>query len=392
MSEPHVVVVGCGAAGTAAGAELGPRVRTTVLDSESEVPYNRTAVNKGLLLGAVDRSGLGYPEATALSGVTHVAGRAAAVDPRARTVTTEDGAAIAYDALLIATGGRPAPAPVPATGAHRLYSPDDGLALRARVADGGRHVVVIGSGLIGTETAGVLHDLGNEVTVVAREPDPMRARWGSDVADWLLTEHEAAGTHLLLGREVAEIEAGASGASVMLTDGTHVEADEVVLAIGGATELGWLDGTGVAGDGLIAVDPDGRTPVEGIYAAGDVAAVGREAIRHRHWGAALHHGRRAAAAILADLGLAEPRHESPWLPSYSSYFRDAKLTVLGDATGHTAEHVIAGEPGPGRWTVALTDDDERVLGLVGVRGARVVTRLRDAVRARLPLADALALL
>ena len=394
MPSPHVIVVGAGPAGIAAAAQLGTVVRTTVVSDDPAAPYNRTAVNKGLLLGAVDRGGLGYPEASALGLVSRLVGRAVALDPGGRKVTVGS-EVLPYDAVLVATGAAPVPAP-PAWGAgarvHRLHSPDDGLALRERVGPGGRHVVVVGAGLIGTETTGVLHDLGCTVTLVSREASPMRARWGRLVAGWLLEEQRAAGTHLLLGHEVQAIDAADGRVRVRLTGDVEVDADDVVLAIGHTTTLDWLAGTGLVEDGAVPVDRDGRTGVPGVYAAGEASATGPARARHPHWGAALHQGRRAARAILADLGLAEPLHESAWLPSYSSYFRDAKLTVVGDATGYAAEHVVAGEPGPGRWTVALTDGEERLLGVVGVRGARVATRLRDAVRDRAPLAQAIALL
>jgi NADPH-dependent 2,4-dienoyl-CoA reductase/sulfur reductase-like enzyme len=89
---------------------------------------------------------------------------------------------------------------------------------------------------------------------------------------------------------------------VGLSDGRIVEADAVLVAVGGEAATAWLEGSGVAtADGVIC-DDHGRTSVPGVIAVGDCAAwedrhLGRHH-RHGHWNSALTQPARAIKALL----------------------------------------------------------------------------------------------
>jgi len=128
----------------------------------------------------------------------------------------------------------------------------------------------------------------------------------------------------------------------------------------------------------------------GLYAAGDLAAVpGPDGtpLRVEHWGAALEQGRNAAQALLADLGVlppteAGPAAATPPVPSYSTYVHATKLTILGWPAAAVAERPVLGRAGDPRFALALIDASERVVGAVGVGGARAVNQLRPLIARR----------
>ena len=109
MSVASVVIVGAGAAGTAAATQLrslGFAGDLTLVNAEGQAPYNRTTVNKTLLhpdstLDSVRTALPNDPRATLL------AGRAERLDTERRAVVLQDGNHLSYDAVLIATGARP---------------------------------------------------------------------------------------------------------------------------------------------------------------------------------------------------------------------------------------------------------------------------------------------
>ena len=404
MVDHRVLIVGAGAAGAAAAATLtrhAPQASVTLMGGEPGPPYNRTAVNKGLLLGEMTLETMVLPEASALEHLTYCIDQAARLDLSARTVTCASGQVLPFDSLIVASGTRPVRCSAQVSPAARsrvlnLRTAADGLALRELVKRGGQDVVVIGAGLIGNETAGVVLDLGNRVSIVSRRLRPMADRWGTTVSDWLVAEQRSAGVRLELGRRASAIERAHDGRlEVRLDDETALPADVVVTSTGVEPDVEWLSGAGIADALGVPVDAHMRTPLPGIYAAGDVTVVmnGGQPHRVEHWGSAIGQGRSAARALLEDLGLPSgaPNGADP-LPSYNSYFRDAKLTVLGDPQGFTRETVLVGSPRSERFTVALTDDDERVLSVIGVRGARAANRLKDIVAARATVHGALEVL
>src|SRR5690606_21222449 len=158
----HILIVGAGLAGAAAAVELRERGfdgDIELIGAEAHAPYIRPPLSKGYLAGTDERSsfevkprqwyadnGIRFtPEAT----VT-------ALDTAAHSVTLASGDTLGYDKLLLATGSTPRPLPVPGgelAGVHLLRTVDQADALHAALADGGRRVVLIGSGWIGMEVA-----------------------------------------------------------------------------------------------------------------------------------------------------------------------------------------------------------------------------------------------
>lgn len=175
----RIVVVGASAAGLSAAETLrreGFDGSLTLVGEEAHPPYDRPPLSKQILTGAwqADRLRLRRPEDLDALGLDLRLGAAAtALSPAARTVTLADGTELRYDNLVVATGVRPRRLPECGTpGVHVLRDLEDALALRDRLASGGR-LVVVGAGFLGTEAAAAARLLGAAVTLVEPADVPL---------------------------------------------------------------------------------------------------------------------------------------------------------------------------------------------------------------------------
>ncbi|MEU5209272.1 FAD-dependent oxidoreductase [Streptomyces sp. NPDC020742] len=275
----HIVVVGASAAGLAAADTLrleGFDGRLTLVGDELWLPYDRTPLSRHVLAGtcAPHRTSL-RPEADLqrLRLSLRLGCRATGLDPVARTVALPDGERLRYDGLLIATGLRPRRLPFghDLAGVQVLRTLDDALALRAELLTGPR-VVVVGAGLLGTEIAATARGLGLDVTLVDARTAPLERHLGGFVGALVADLHRGHGVRLRLGRRLTGV-AGARGrvTGVVLDDGSRLDAEVVVVAIGSVPATDWLAGSGIPlGDGVLC-DPTCRVTPR-IGAAGDVAS------------------------------------------------------------------------------------------------------------------------
>lgn len=400
MSGDRVVVVGAGAAGTAAANELravgftGP---ITLVNGESHRPYNRTTVNKAQLQATVDMAGLGqlYPKDEGTSLLTGVS--AVAVEPEQRLVRLGDGARLEYDALLVATGATPRRLDVPVHPAVRglvttLRTAQDAVRIRGLlhriVRREGRpaRIVVVGAGILGSETAEALRYEGAAVTLVARARPSLAGAFGPTIGSWVDRQHRLHLDALHVDRVVGvDVQPGEGPARVRLATGAHADADLVVAAVGVAAETGWLTGAGLeTGEGVVT-DERLRVPGRpGLYAAGDVARVAGQTASG-HWGQALAQGAHAARVIAHDLGAGEDPGPLTGTPSYATRLYGRPIAVLG-ATGPTQRaYDLVNDEEAGLAVTVFTADDETLTGAVVLGPGKYANRLRPLVSSAAPV-------
>lgn len=199
--------------------------------------------------------------------------RAAAIDPEAKTVTLEDGKEVKYDKLLIATGSSPF---VPPTAELRdqdnvftFLKYDDALGIEKLVNKQSR-VVVIGAGLIGLKAAEGLAPVAGSVHVVELAPRVLPMILDDAAAQPVKRRIEQQGVVFHLGITAEKVIGEKRVEKVMLKDGTELDCDILVMAVGVRPNTAEAKAAGVNVNRGIIVDDNMRTNVEGIYAAGDV--------------------------------------------------------------------------------------------------------------------------
>ncbi len=303
-----------------------------IVCAESHAPYDRPPLSKEMLAGEMPA------EAVALRprawyeerGVDLLTGtRAERLDLARRELLVSGGRGLRFDSLLIATGSRPRTLPMfdGYANAGVLRTLDDALALRRGLAGGGR-LAVLGAGFIGLEAAATARRLGIEVTVVEALDAPLAAILGTGLGRWFAELHRSEGAEVLLSSRVERVRGRRRVQALELADGRSIVCDHVLVGVGVDPDTRWLEGSGLDAVG-VRVDPQGRTPAPGVYAAGDAArpydpALARH-VRTEHWEAA---ARQGAAAARAMLGLEPAR--TP-LPSFWSDQYGTRVQYVGRA-------------------------------------------------------------
>jgi len=398
MSGQRVVVVGAGLGGLRSAEALrgsGYAGELVVVGDEPHTPYNRPPLSKEALADEVEHERLEFRRRPAVDDVTWRLGEAVTgLDLDGRTASI-GGETLGWDALVVATGvsarrlPMAAPPPSPEGGRYVVRTLDDAVALRAALVPGAR-VVVLGAGFIGCEVAATAIGLGCSVSCVALDAVPMQRPLGPVLGAELQRRHEERGVGFHLGVGVAGFHGTDRVSAVGLSDGTVLEADVVVEALGSVCNVGLLEGQGLdLTDGVLvdrALRPlrDG-SPLDGVAVVGDVARfpnVRFDDAPHRveHWSLPTDTGRRAGAVLAAHLageGYADVV-DAPWdvLPSFWSDQYDIRMQSYGmpglaDPDGvRLLEGDLAGE-----CIVGYHRGDD-LLGVVGLGMLRVLNGYR----------------
>lgn len=299
------VILGAGPAGVIAAETLrraDPAATVTVIGDEPFAPYSRMAIPY-LLADTIDEGGTHLRQEPGHYDSLRIElrrGRAVRISPAERTVALEDGGALHYDRLLIATGSRAVRPPVDGMdlpGVETCWTLEDARRIAARARPGSR-AVLIGAGFIGLIVLEALAARKVAVTVVEMA-DRMLPRMMDDAGAAIIRRWcESKGIRVLTGTTVAGLEATPDGLRLAFDGGGTAEADIVVCAAGVQPNIEFLAGSGIATDQGVLVDERLQTSVAGIYAAGDVAqgpdfSTGGRAI-HAIQPTASEHGRIAA--------------------------------------------------------------------------------------------------
>ena len=335
-----IVVIGAGQAGASLVAKLralgheGPLV---LIGDEPVPPYQRPPLSKKYLLGEMELERLFLrPESFyAEQGVSLRLGQPVTrIDAAARQVWLGD-EAIPYDQLALTTGAEPRSLPEAIGGAL------GGVHLVRRLADidamaddfaPGRRVLIVGGGYIGLEAAAVAASRGLAVTLVEAAPRILQRVACAETADYFRALHKGHGVEIREGVGLERLTGTGTGTvdGALLSDGTHVAADFVIVGVGIAPATALAEAAGIAIENGIRTDAQGRSSAPGVWAAGDCASFPWQGAQMR-----LESVPNAIdqAELVAEnmLGAGRDYVPRPWF--WSDQY-DVKLQIAGLNTGH----------------------------------------------------------
>jgi len=389
LTKSTFILLGGGLASATAASTLraeGFDGRVIIVGDENHPPYSRPPLSKDVLRGekSPEKTWLRQPGWYASKDIELQLGvRAVAIDPRAHWVELASGARLAYDKLLIATGGSPRTLDIAGgepPGVFYLRRLDDALALREHLSPGAQ-VIVIGAGFIGAEVAASARTLGCEVTMLEIAEIPLGRALGPTIGQIYADLHREHGVELYTRVGVERIEGHGHVQRVVTTDGRVHEASVVVIGVGMLPDVDLARRSGFATGNGIIVDEYCQTSVDDVFAAGDIAHhpnhfLGRR-IRVEHWQNAQHQGSAAARNML---GQQKPFREVPWV--WSDQY-EHNLQIVG-LPGATERVVVRGDTATRNFSAFFVRDGRVAAALAvnrseDVRVARLIIQHRTEV-------------
>ncbi len=350
----------------------------TLLGAESEFPYNRPPLSKEYLLNPETKIHFNLNHDTLQS--EFVLGDAAVrANLKEQTVSTEQGKTFTFDYLVAATGLRSRSLKFEnnlLTKRFSLRTMSDTEKLRTAISSGMK-VAILGAGFIGCELAATLTKLGCSVHVIAPEAIPLALALGEDFARVIQRNHEAQGVTFHMNTSVKDLIGEDDIRGVLLGDGTTIDCDILIEAVGSLTNVEWLaDNNLDLSNGLLldhalhAVTPEGS--LTHVYGVGDIA---RFPYAHRqlparrieHWNIPIEMAKRVAKDICFQEGLDvadySPTEVFRPLASFWSDQFDMHILSYGELHLATSTKLLDGDF-DGEFVVGYYRDDE----LVGVAG------------------------
>ncbi len=269
------------------------------------------------------------------------------VDVEGKTVTVQTPQGedeLAYDALVLSPGARAARPSIPgldSSRVHTLRTVDDAIELREGVEAGWRRAVVLGAGFIGVEAAEALAQQHLQVSLVELAPHALPPL-EDELAQLTTDELDRLGIDVHAGIAAQSIEPGPDRDVVVLTDGTRLSADLIVLSVGVRPDTEIFEAAGIACErGAIVVDEHGRTSAPAVWAVGDAVA-----------------SIDAATGFRRPVALAGPANRAGRLVA-DDILRPGAARPIPAATGTAIVRV-------GALTAALTGANRATLDLAGV--------------------------
>lgn len=396
-----IAIVGASLAGTQA-AQVLRRAEydgaLVMVGEEPHYPYDRPPLSKNYLVDeTVDEERLRLrptldPDALGIDW--KLGGSATALDLDGSALTLDGGETVGFDGLVIATGARPRRLPDAdehPDGVLELRTLDDARAVRAALAAGPARVVVCGAGFIGAEVAASARSLGLAVTLVDVAAVPLDRVLDREAGMAVADLHRGHGVDVRLETGVAGFERRSDGsnqvAGVVLTDGSTVPADLVVVGIGVVPNTDWLTGSGLAVDNGVLVD-ETCLAAPGVVAAGDVARwpnqrFGGELMRVEQWDNAVDMGMYVGKRLLADLAdepAPAPFQPVPWF--WSDQY-DRKIQLAGLVGDH--RELVQGTFEEQRFVQIYGDADGQFIGALCWNRPRQAITARQLIAAGEPL-------
>ncbi|HEY5274744.1 MAG TPA: FAD-dependent oxidoreductase [Acidimicrobiales bacterium] len=357
---------------------------TLVGDEEHFPPYDRPPLSKEVLMGRWEPERARLRMEENLEVDLQLGTRAERLDLERHEIILADGASRHFDGLVIATGATPRTMSIidpSLRGVFMLRTLADSLALRDGLAAASK-VVVIGGGWIGGEVAAACRSLDLDVTVIEALTAPMMRSLGPDLGMWAAGLHRAHGVDVRLGIGVEAVVAdGDNIAGVKLADGTEFPCDVLVVAVGAAPVIDWLEGSGlVINDGVVCAATGLALGTENVVAVGDVARwynplFDRE-LRVEHWANAVEQADWAAKTLVHGAESAEPFSAVPYFWSDQYGKKIQYVGVAGEFAG-----VVEGGLDEERF-VAIFTSGEQLVGALCVNAAARMIRYRRLIAGR----------
>jgi 3-phenylpropionate/trans-cinnamate dioxygenase ferredoxin reductase subunit len=276
----YLIIGGGMTADSAVGGirEVDRRGSIGIISSETDAPYNRPPLTKGLWKGD---SLNGIWRKTERKGVhLHLRRTVKKIDPRKKRVVDDHGEVFIYEKLLLATGGRPRLLPFGVDTIIYYRTVADYRRLRDLTKKGQRFAV-IGSGFIGSEIAAGLAMNEKDVVMIFPGKGIGERMFPPALSRFVSGYYLKKGVKLLAGKKVSGLEKRGEQVVLKIRGGRNIVVDAVVAGLGIEPNVELAKAMRLKVEDGVVVDEFLLTSQPDIYAAGDVAAFFNPALGKR---------------------------------------------------------------------------------------------------------------
>lgn len=271
MKHYRYLIVGGGLTGDAAARgilELDVAASIGMISKESDPPYTRPSLSKGLWKGRP--VGKIWRNTRDLGVELYLERTVTELDPTKKHLRDNAGDEFSYDKLLLATGG--SPIRLPFSDDDIIYYRDFQDYHRLRTAtEHGEHFLVIGGGFIGSEIAAAMTMIGKKVIMVFPEQSIGASIYPSDLSLFLNDFYREKGVQVVAGDAVTSLDKKESHFIAHTRAGRSFYVDGVIAGIGIRPNIELARQAGLQVENGIIVDEHLLTSDPHIFAAGDVA-------------------------------------------------------------------------------------------------------------------------
>jgi|SwirhisoilCB1_FD_contig_101_869718_length_2627_multi_3_in_0_out_0_1 3-phenylpropionate/trans-cinnamate dioxygenase ferredoxin reductase component len=382
MPDVKYLIVGAGMAadGAVRGIrDLDPDGSIVVVGPESDPPYKRPMLSKGLWTGAPLEKVWSNTEK---KGADIRLGRTiTAIDPDTHAATDDQGETWRYEKLLLATGSSPRDPGIGNGDVINFRSLEDYRRLRS-VAENGQRIGVIGGGFIGSELAASLTTNGKDVTMIFPEETISSRVLPPELGKYMTDYYREKGVNILNGYKVASMtkqgdELALEAKSDAGDQDRDIMVDGVVAGIGAEPNTGLAKKAGLDIDNGVVVNEHLRTSHADIYAAGDIAAFWQPALGGRR--RVEHEDNAKKTGRVAGKNMAGADEVYDYLPLFYSDLFDMGYEAVGDVD--TRNEIFADWAEPNRKGVIYFLAEGKVRGVLLWNVWEQVDAARELIKA-----------
>jgi len=339
MTKEKCIIIGA----SHAAAQLAPSLRQEgwdgeiiVIGDEPYLPYHRPPLSKTFLAGDKTAESLAIRSVAFYEkhNITFLNNRVKSIKRDHQTITLSDGQALHYNKLALCMGSRVRKIPLPGgelEGVHYLRNIADVESIKKHI-NKGKHVVILGGGYIGLETASALKNQGMNVVVLEMAQRILQRVTAPEMSKFYTRIHTEEGVSIYTGISVSGISGETHVEKVVCADGSEFQADLVVIGVGVLPNIELAEKAGIKVDNGIIVDEFCGTNDPNIVAAGDCTShfnkIYDRRIRLESVPNANDQGKTAAASIC---GVKKEYKSLPWF--WSDQY-NLKLQIAGLSQGY----------------------------------------------------------
>ena len=345
----QLAIVGAGQAAAQAIQQLKQNEypgEIVLIGDEEQLPYQRPPLSKTFLAGEIseERLQLRPQEFYVSNGVElRLNTRVTSVDFFENSLVLSDGYMIDFDELLFTTGAKSRQISLPGSnlqGVFLLRNISDVEKIKPQMQPG-KNIAIIGAGYIGLEVAAIAKKLGLNVIVLEEQDRVLKRVVSLQMSEFFQELHTSNGIDLRVSTKVKGINGATDAEFVELSDGSKVNCDMVLIAVGSVPNDELAKQSEVKTDDGIVVNHACITSIPNVFAAGDCTRFFsnrfQQKIRLESVQNAIDQAKSAANSIC---GIDEIYDPVPWF--WSDQF-DIKLQITGLAQDYD-DSIIVGEP------------------------------------------------